>query len=196
MKSKFFFNHGEYILWWSCSIPSFWSISNSWNRNSIFLQPWRRYSVIIMLNSFIILEYFRYSNSKLFHYVINLLNFFISDSKNSNFSSTVVKTLCNKLAQFLHSGAFQIVKIQIFPQPLWRHEVINLLNFFILKHFRYLKGRKLRVYKFSRQKFSRKLIFANLKKIREIRENLFSRNFPKLRNSRNLSQKFTYMEHE
>ena len=43
-------------------------------------------------------------------------------------------------------------------------------------------GRKVCVYKFSREKFSRKLIFANfanLKKTGEIRENLFSRNFLK-----------------
>ena len=43
----------------------------------------------------------------------------------------------------------------------------------------YLKGRKVCTYKFLRQKFSRKLIFANfanLKKIHEIRENLLSGN--------------------
>ena len=58
----------------------------------------------------------------------------------------------------------------------------------------YLKARKVRVYKFSRQNFSQKLIFANfanLKKIcfrdifwkavfREILENMFSRNFKNL----------------
>ena len=63
---------------------------------------------------------------------------------------------------------------------------------YVTKAFSYLKGRKVRVYKFSRQKFSRKLIFANfanLKKIREIRENLFSRNFLKSSRSRNSRKK-------
>ena len=44
------------------------------------------------------------------------------------------------------------------------------------KERNYLKGRKVRVYNILRQKFSRKLIFANfanLKKIHEICENLF-----------------------
>ena len=79
-------------------------------------------------------------------------------------------------------------------QTLLSNKVLKIAQESFNRCIEYLKGRKVRVYKFLRQKFSRKLIFANLKKNREIRENLFSRNFLKLRNSRNLSQKFTYME--